>query len=154
MSQELYFVPCGFTPVSLDPLGDRMKRVFATIAAMLFLDCGRDLPKDPPSPRRSALTHQAFGLELSREGCFGPCPQYDLTVSGDGNATLNARKYMPFEGEAVGQMRSEYLRKIVRASNFGNVRCTTRIPDAEVVRLSVRDGEKAHTVSCSLASGD
>jgi hypothetical protein len=93
-------------------------------------------------------------LELSREGCLGTCPQYDLAVSGDGTAMLSAKRYMPFEGAAVGRMRAEYLRKIVRAANFDKLTCTTHLADAEVVRLSVRDDNVFHTIRCSLAGNN
>lgn len=132
-----------------------MRRVFTLIVAGLLAGCSFELPSNAPVARRLANTSNGvFRLELSRQGCFGPCPQYDLVVSHDGSAVLTTKRFMAFAGSGVGHMRVEYLRKLVRAADFQALACTTRIPDAELVRLSVVDGSTEHTVECSLGGGD
>ena len=128
-----------------------MKCALAIVS--LLLSCGDPRMPDNGPPRRPSQikSGERFRLELSRKGCFGPCPQYDLVVSSDGAAILNARRYMPLEGSATAQLNPGYLRRIVREAQFNSAQCAVIIPDAEVIRLMVIDGSSRHSVECSLA---
>jgi hypothetical protein len=130
--------------------GPGMKLVSTIVAIGLLLGCGVKFPSGVPA-RPSPATRTAFRLQLSLQGCFGPCPQYDLTVSGDGTAVIRSKRFMPFEGRATARMNAEYLRKLVRSAGFQSFACESVVPDAELVRLTVVDGANQHTVACSLA---
>ena len=108
-----------------------------------------------PVPRRvPSEASKDFHLQLSRKGCFGQCPQYDLTVSRDGGAVIVARRFMPFEGTATARLNPEYLRKLVQDAHFNSMQCVSVIPDADEIRLTVTDGTSRHSVECSLTGGE
>lgn len=47
---------------------------------------------------RKAKIQDTYYLEVSKTPCFGKCPIYTLSVFSDGNALLNAKRFMTLEG--------------------------------------------------------
>jgi hypothetical protein len=66
-----------------------------------------------------ALSHPrhlaAVKIELARGPCFGSCPQYTITVQGDGRAEyLGRQRYSRFDSKRVGKIESEKIMQILQ----------------------------------------
>ena len=52
-------------------------------------------------------------ISLERTVCFGFCPDYTVTVFGDGTVVYEGRNYVAVEGEQRGQISQEQVRELV-----------------------------------------
>ncbi|WP_415282862.1 DUF6438 domain-containing protein [Candidatus Nitrososphaera sp. FF02] len=52
-------------------------------------------------------------ISLERTVCFGFCPDYTVTVFGDGTVVYEGRNYVAVEGEQRGQISKEDVRELV-----------------------------------------
>ena len=70
-----------------------MKRCLILIALMSALALGAcETMAAPPSAKTVRIT-------LSRSPCFGSCPDYTVTISGDGQVTYVGRRFVGVTGE-------------------------------------------------------
>ena len=54
-------------------------------------------------------------IELARGPCFGSCPQYTITVQGDGRVEYSGRqRHSRFDSRKVGKIESEKITQILR----------------------------------------
>jgi hypothetical protein len=58
-------------------------------------------------------TLQQFELSLTRDECFGECPSYSLTVTGDGRIAYVGRSYVSVVGERSGQLDEPAIRELI-----------------------------------------
>jgi hypothetical protein len=66
-----------------------------------------------------ALSHPqdlaAVKIELARGPCFGSCPQYTVTVQGDGRVEYSGRqRYSRFDSRKVGKIEREKITQILQ----------------------------------------
>lgn len=66
-----------------------------------------------------ALSHPedsaAVKIELARGPCFGSCPQYTITVQGDGRVEYSGRqRYSRFDSRRVGRIEREKITQILQ----------------------------------------
>ena len=79
----LNFLACGAKPVSLGPLGDRMRWCFALLL-LLLLGCQRQaVPQAPPSGPSKRAGYEAIARHI--QGC-GPEPRIVLTAEASESA--------------------------------------------------------------------
>lgn len=86
-------------------------RIFA--ATMLFTLSGcKHAPNDTiPDFQNTA----DLRIELSRSSCFGPCPQYDLTIFGNGNIEFCGGIHVEKPGLHSGAISSVDVQKLYAA---------------------------------------
>lgn len=52
-------------------------------------------------------------VTLKRSGCFGACPDYTLSVSGDGAVTFEGRRYVKVQGMVRGKISPEKIQALI-----------------------------------------
>ena len=60
-------------------------------------------------------------IGLIRTGCFGSCPDYSVTINGDGTVRFSGRLYVLVPGDHVAHIPADTVRELVRqfeAANF------------------------------------
>lgn len=85
-------------------------------------------------------------IQLSRSRCFGSCPDYQVSIRGDGQVDYDGRHYVAVTGHASRRIAPkrvrELYRRFLRANFFQFANdYTSRISDIPTVELSVFDGE-------------
>lgn len=69
---------------------------------------------EAPNP---TLTPPAVGsdvqIELSRAMCFGPCPDYTVTITGDGQVTFNGHYYTRVTGSATTRIAANRMQELL-----------------------------------------
>jgi len=54
-------------------------------------------------------------IEMNTTPCFGACPEYDITIKGDGTATYVGKRHAPRAGEYTKQLPVEETRALFDA---------------------------------------
>jgi hypothetical protein len=54
-------------------------------------------------------------ITLERTGCFGPCPEYKLTISADGTVTFEGRRFVKKVGTVKSVISKEQVRELLAA---------------------------------------
>jgi hypothetical protein len=88
-------------------------------------------------------------ISLERQGCFGSCPGYKVTVRGNGRATYEGRGYVGVIGTHHYQMPPRDIAKLVeslRASDLWSLRpsYTAGITDNATYILTIDMGQQEH----------
>lgn len=123
----------------------------------------------PPKKGTVAVVAETagFGVELQRQGCFGRCPSYRVSVSGDGTVRFVGERDVASIGEHQGQvspatvaaLRTELQREpfAVLKGDYtpGDPRCGPAATDMASVSIAIQDGalsrEIRHYLGCSRA---
>jgi len=58
---------------------------------------------------------EATVIQMSKGPCFGTCPVYDLTIKGNGEAMLVAKKFMDYEGTFNRTLKQEQVDALIGA---------------------------------------
>lgn len=76
-----------------------MKYLFCMIPLLMLFACdaSKKVQGEAAIPEDQDFT-EATVIAMSKGPCFGTCPVYDLTIKGNGEATLVAKKFMDYEG--------------------------------------------------------
>jgi hypothetical protein len=88
-------------------------------------------------------------ISLERQGCFGSCPGYKVTVRGDGRATYEAGGYVDVIGTHHYRLPPEDVAMLVdslRSSDIWSLRraYTAGITDSATYILTITMGEQEH----------
>jgi hypothetical protein len=78
------------------------------IALLLLSGCGGAAPALSPK-------HPDLEVSIQREACFGSCPVYSLTVSGDGSVTFQGEDYVLMTGTHTSSVSPESIEELVQA---------------------------------------
>jgi hypothetical protein len=92
-------------------------------------------------------------VTLERTECFGPCPVYTLSISGDGTVTYWGERFVRVVGEASSQLPVADVEALVDAmldANYLALRiptsCREFITDASTVTTSLTWGGRSNTI--------
>ena len=92
-------------------------------------------------------------ITLRRSECFGVCPAYSLSVSGEGTVSYVGTSYVKVQGVASSQVSVSQVQELVNemwdAGYFDMVEpspCNSSITDAPSVITSLRLGPQTHRV--------
>ncbi|MFC2024287.1 DUF6438 domain-containing protein [Chloroflexota bacterium] len=124
-----------------------MKKIWLVVTILIlsvsFAGCSRTQTPQPSDIKDVVIT-------LERTVCFGACPEYTLTILGDGTVTYEGRRFVKIEGtitttiseEKISQLLSEFERVDYFALNdsyedFG----ATDMPSA-ITSLTINDVTK------------
>ncbi len=58
-----------------------------------------------------------FQVTLVRQGCFGTCPIYTLTVNADGSVDYNGSRFVMVEGEQSSKISLKNVKKLIKKIN-------------------------------------
>ena len=115
------------------------------------------LPDDFSGPTVTPAEYQDLRVVLDRTMCFGSCPDYTLTIEGNGEVTFEGRHYTRVTGTAKGTVDeaqiAEIVREIQRADFFAlDDDYSVQVTDNPTYTLIVQMGGKTKKVS-SYAAG-
>ena len=128
-------------------------------------------PSRPTAPGRTpaATADPEFEVELRRQGCFGRCPSYRVSLSADGTVRFVGERYVASPGEHKGQVPASVvaaLRADLQREPFVSLdgrytpsdpRCGSAATDMASVSIAIRDGgfrrDIEHYLGCSTAPG-
>ena len=54
-------------------------------------------------------------VQLRRTGCFGTCPDYQVTIAGDGTVRFSGHSHVLIPGDHVAHINSDAVRELIRA---------------------------------------
>jgi len=66
---------------------------------------------DYPPPQPTNFNDVIITLE--RTGCYGTCPIYELTISGDGNVTYKGEGFVNVTGTHTAQITQEEVKELI-----------------------------------------
>jgi Domain of unknown function (DUF6438) len=106
--------------------------------------------KGTPFPDMSSPAD--FSIRLSRSGCYGSCPAYSVTISGDGTVSYQGGRSVSIAGEHTARVSPETARQLLdyfRKANFFDVQNEYRahVTDNPVYRLELIVGTTRKTVT-------
>lgn len=110
---------------------------------------------DPPSSSRrpAPLVDADTLITLERSDCYGVCPVYSLSVSGEGAVSYVGSSYVKVRGEASSQIEVPRVQELVNEmwdSGYLDMvepsPCGTSITDAPSATTSLRLGQQTHRV--------
>lgn len=78
---------------------------------LLVAACWRSTtpPPTPPVENHSAITSSPLEITLSRTVCFGTCPEYTVTIHGDGRVDWLGKEYVDVTGERHARISQAQL---------------------------------------------
>lgn len=82
-----------------------MKMLAALIAMVAFAACA---PVDAPAQENDAM------ITMSRTACYGTCPIYSVSISGDGEVVYNGRGFVHAVGERRAQIPAADVSALLR----------------------------------------
>jgi len=95
---------------------------------------------------------------FERQGCFGSCPDYKLTINAAGKVEFEGRKYTETKGFAKGEISKEKLKEIIKEFEkvkfyslpdhftYGKGSCETVVTDMPSVIITIRSNKKRKKV--------
>ena len=94
-------------------------------------------------------------IQLSRSECFGECPSYTVTISGDGRVIYWGYQFVPTVGTVEKQIQEDQLQQIVAAfeeANFfaisvGCAEYSVIVMDASALNISISTEGRYHVVA-------
>jgi hypothetical protein len=131
------------------------KAVLATLEAEVDIVPAERRPaqqtsSDPSFPEIKDWS--SLRITLRRTRCFGTCPSYSLTVSGDGSVVYNGEAYVHYCGEIRGHVAQESVRQLVqlfkRADYFNTFdRYAMSMTDGTTFTTSIAFDDKSKSVA-------
>lgn len=129
--------------------------VRALVLSVLVLGCART-PMRPcvvANPELSSAEDQRISkddfITLHRDGCWGPCPQYSVTVYGDGRVIANGAKFVAHGGALSWQidptLAARLLAELVRKEVW-SLQAKKMVDDARTSRLEGKLGDRVVSV--------
>jgi hypothetical protein len=126
------------------PFTRKGKPLDAWVQDELALAAPEELPERAvPFPKISDPAK--ISIQLSRSGCYGPCPTYDITIRGDGKVSYRGELNVSILGAHSSHVDAAEVSTLLerfRAANFLGLRESYRahVTDSATYRLSVNLG--------------
>ena len=126
-----------------------MKKIWLIVTILIlsisFAGCSRSQTPQPSDIKDVVIT-------LERTVCFGYCPDYTLTIKGDGTVTYEGRQFVTIEGTRTTTVSEEKIRQLL--AEFEKVDYFSlkdnyverTITDAETVITSITVDGKTKTI--------
>ncbi len=85
-----------------------MRLTFFSLLVLVAIGCHTPAYHSPqqPIPGDTLIT-------LKRSVCYGPCPDYTVTIAADGTVTFDGRKYVKVSGVSKATISSESVRQLI-----------------------------------------
>jgi hypothetical protein len=94
------------------------KAIFSTLDAEVDIVRAERRPAQRPSSSEASFPKirdwSSLRIAVRRSMCFGACPSYSLTVSGDGSVIYKGDAYVQYCGEFRGHVAQEAVRQLVQ----------------------------------------
>ena len=132
------------------------KAIVATLEAEVDIVPAERRPAQLPSSSEASFPEikdwSSLRITLSRTECFGTCPSYSLTVSGDGHVVYNGDAWVQYCGEFRGHVPQEVVRQLVqlfkRADYFNTFdRYAVGMTDVTTFTTSIAFDDKSKSVA-------
>lgn len=134
-----------------------IRKIAAGLFALVLASCAGDAPAGETA---ATVAHDPTGadyVKMSRTRCFGTCPEFDLTLYGDGRLDFDGRRYTKLEGQHMRQASSSRFMEAVaelEARGFENFddtytrdNCKLWVTDHPSVTVELRLGTTQKTVN-------
>jgi hypothetical protein len=91
-------------------------------------------------------------IKMTRSGCYGDCPMYEVVIYGDGTVFWNGEHFVEFEGETTSKIEVRQVNELVKAfdqANFFFMKdyLSHDSTDAPTVLIAITINGKSKTVS-------
>ncbi|HVZ99290.1 MAG TPA: DUF6438 domain-containing protein [Caulobacterales bacterium] len=121
-----------------------MKAILSALLLALAAACSATVA-GTPAPR------EPISITLERTPCFGFCPDYAVTITGDGAVTYNGRRFVRVTGEQHATASPEdvaHLVELIRRADFFNLkdRYEAQVTDLPSARITVVQGDRRKAV--------
>jgi len=121
----------------------RTAALFALSALVLGLAACTTTAPEPAEPVR---------ITLERGVCFGFCPDYEVTITGDGQVSYNGRRFVRVSGEQHGAAAPAdvaHLVNMIDAAHFFDLKDAYRgaVTDLPTYRVTFQRGDQTKTVT-------
>jgi len=83
----------------------------ALVAAFLGLAGYSPVPQEPPIP--TTHDYENSLITLRRTACFGPCPDYSLTIHGNGTVLYEGHSHVKIRGNYTYSIPQENVKKLI-----------------------------------------
>jgi hypothetical protein len=146
---SLVIVLCGVLSGQVAPMQPTSIRAIAALQ-------GQSTTPFPSSLERRSKAK----LQLVRHGCLGPCPQYSVTVYGNGRVVYEGREAVRVKGRATAKIPEKALKDLLQKVNEMNFfgfqaqrgeACTVDGPEASIT-LSEPGRERTIDDHCLLGN--
>lgn len=94
---------------------------------------------------------------MERGACYGRCPQYTITINGDGNVTFDGKENIKVKGTAESKLEAEEVKQIIEEfeknfffdlnDTYDEANCPNAATDLPTVVYTVKTKGKEKTVS-------
>jgi hypothetical protein len=130
--------------------------IFATLEAEVDIVPAERRPAQRPSSSEASFPEikdwSSLRIALRRTMCFGTCPSYSLTVSGNGSVIYNGDAYVQYCGEFRGHVAQEAVRQLVqlfKRANYFNTfdRYAMGMTDGTTFTTSIAFDDKSKSVT-------
>lgn len=130
------------------------KPILATFSADVNVVPPERRPVQHPSsqaPFPEIRDWNSLRITLRRTRCYGTCPSYALTISGDGNVTYSGDAYVRFCGDLHGHVSQDAIQQLLRlfkTADYFNVfdRYAMGVTDAPTYTTSIAFDGKSKSV--------
>ncbi len=82
-----------------------LRRILLTLAVFGFIAC---------APVHSAIVEEPATITLARSTCFGFCPGYRVTISGNGDVVYVGQRFVNVVGERRTHISQEEVQRLLR----------------------------------------
>ncbi len=91
-------------------------------------------------------------IEMSKTGCYGMCPVYEIKIDGRGNVSFSGKRFIEKEGYIEKQLSAEATNNLFKAfidGNFWNFEdeYTENVSDLPTTYLSLSHDDKSKRVT-------
>jgi len=88
--------------------------LYRIVAVFLLLAVGgQQVPKAPDLASLSDADLKDATIILERQGCYGTCPSYKLTIHGDGRVTYAGDKHVKIAGDQEGRIETAAFKALI-----------------------------------------
>lgn len=131
---------------------------FAMVIATLGCGTGAAVARSPSPARAGETRSQATLITLERKPCFGTCPVYVVTVTGDGVVVFDGRAHVDSIRRVTSRIDTDHVAGLIRLFDesqfftlddrylYGEQNCRQYAADAPIVITSITTGNRAKKV--------
>jgi hypothetical protein len=108
-------------------------------------------PRKPTNPTFDDLDPSVVEVQLERTPCLGWCPEYSVTITGEGHVLYSGRSFVVVANEQEAEVSRDSVRELVaqfeKAEFFDlDLNCGSTVMDAPSVRLQLRLGDRSRAI--------
>lgn len=111
---------------------------YLLIATTLFIACKNNEKTSSSAEQKTEYSNNhedSLFFFMKKTACLGQCPVYDLEIKHSGEASINARHFLPFEGKfnsSFSQPELDSIKSLIQACDYFNLEKSYDSPITDV----------------------